>query len=49
MIVLRYWLDLTEAEAAATLNCSAGTIKSQTSRALAVLRQSTELVEGGFQ
>ena len=48
VIVLRYWLDLTEAEAAAALNCSAGTIKSQTSRALAALRQSTELVEGGF-
>ena len=49
VIVLRYWLDLTEAEAAVALNCSAGTVKSQTSRALAALRQSTELVEGGSQ
>ncbi len=49
VIVLRYWLDLTEAEAAAALNCSAGTVKSQTSRALAALRQSAELVDGGFQ
>jgi RNA polymerase sigma factor (sigma-70 family) len=47
VIVLRYWLDLTEAEAAAALNCSAGTVKSQTSRALAALRRSAELVEGG--
>ncbi len=49
VIVLRYWLDLTEDEAAAALNCSAGTVKSQTSRALAALRQSAELVDGGFQ
>jgi RNA polymerase sigma-70 factor (sigma-E family) len=49
VIVLRYWMDLTEAEAAAALNCSVGTVKSQASRALATLRQSTELVEGGFQ
>jgi RNA polymerase sigma-70 factor (sigma-E family) len=49
VIVLRYWMDLTEAEAAAALNCSVGTVKSQASRALATLRQSAELVEGGFQ
>lgn len=42
-------MDLTEAEAAAALNCSVGTVKSQASRALATLRQSTELVDGGFQ
>ena len=47
VIVLRYWLDLTEHETAAALNCSVGTVKSQASRALATLRQTTELVDGG--
>jgi RNA polymerase sigma-70 factor (sigma-E family) len=47
VIVLRYWLDLTEQETAAALNCSVGTVKSQASRALAALRQTTELVDGG--
>ena len=49
MVVLRYWLGLSETEAAAELNCSVGTVKSQASRALATLRQSAELVDGGFQ
>src|SRR6266566_7168331 len=49
VVVLRYWLGLTETEAAAELGCSVGTVKSQTSRALATLRQSAELVDGGFQ
>jgi RNA polymerase sigma-70 factor (sigma-E family) len=49
VIVLRYWLGLTEAETAAELNCSVGTVKSQASRALATLRQSAELVDGGSQ
>jgi RNA polymerase sigma-70 factor (sigma-E family) len=49
VIVLRYWLGLTENEAAIALNCSVGTIKSQASRALASLRQSAELVDGGSQ
>ena len=49
VVVLRYWLGLTEAEAAAELNCSVGTVKSQASRALATLRESTELVDGGSQ
>lgn len=47
VVVLRYWLGLTEAETAAELNCSVGTVKSQASRALATLRQSAELVDGG--
>jgi RNA polymerase sigma-70 factor (sigma-E family) len=46
VIVLRYWLDLTETETAATLNCSVGTVKSQASRALATLRKNAELLEG---
>jgi RNA polymerase sigma-70 factor (sigma-E family) len=49
VIVLRYWMDLSEAEAAAALSCSVGTVKSQASRGLAALRQSAELVDGGFQ
>ncbi len=40
VIVLRYWLDLSEAETAAALNCSVGTVKSQASRGLATLRKS---------
>jgi RNA polymerase sigma-70 factor (sigma-E family) len=49
VIVLRYWMDLTETETAAALNCSVGTVKSQASRALATLRQSAELVDGELQ
>lgn len=44
VVVLRYWLDLSEAETAAALNCSVGTVKSQASRALATLRG--KVVEG---
>jgi RNA polymerase sigma-70 factor (sigma-E family) len=42
-IVLRYFEDMTEAQAAEVLNCSIGTIKSQTSRALATLRLDSTL------
>lgn len=38
VLVLRYFEDLTEAEIARTLNCSAGTVKSQAARGLARLR-----------
>ena len=52
VVVLRYWLDLSEAETAAALNCSVGTVKSQASRALATLRKTAsgpeqDVVEGG--
>jgi RNA polymerase sigma-70 factor (sigma-E family) len=52
VVVLRYWLDLSEAETAAALNCSVGTVKSQASRALATLRKDAtvndqNIVEGG--
>ena len=36
-IVLRYWLGLSEAEIAAAMGISAGTVKSQVSRGLAAL------------
>ncbi|NGM11507.1 SigE family RNA polymerase sigma factor [Verrucosispora sp. CWR15] len=38
VLVLRYWEDLTEAQIADALGCSVGTVKSQSSRALARLR-----------
>ena len=49
VIVLRFWMDMSEAETAAALNCSVGTVKSQASRALAALRGSAELMEGELQ
>jgi len=38
VVVLRYFEDLTEAQTAATLGCGVGSVKSQSSRALARLR-----------
>ena len=46
VIVLRYWQDLTDAQIAAALGCSPGTVRSHLSRALAKLRQSPILAEG---
>jgi len=37
-VVLRYYLDLSEADTAAALGISVGTVKSQTARALQQLR-----------
>ena len=44
VIVLRYWLDWSEEDIAASLGCRRGTVKSLASRALDVLR--TELADG---
>ena len=49
VILLRYWEDLTDAQIAATLGCSPGTVRSQLSRDLAKLRESPVLVEGDQQ
>ena len=47
VVVLRYWEDLTDAQIATALGCSPGTVRSQLSRALAKLRESPALGEGG--
>jgi RNA polymerase sigma-70 factor (sigma-E family) len=43
IVVLRYYEDLSEADTAAALGISVGTVKSTTSRALAALRQDASL------
>jgi RNA polymerase sigma-70 factor (sigma-E family) len=45
VIVLRFWLDMSEAATARALDCSVGTVKSQASRALATLRKNAEIME----
>ena len=46
VVLLRYWLGMTETEVAAALGCSVGNVKSQASRALAKLRTSADLADG---
>lgn len=45
VVVLRYYLDLSEAETAETLGVSAGTVKSTASRALRKLRTNPHLAD----
>lgn len=45
VLILRYFWDLTEAETAEALGCSAGTVKSRASRALARMRRFPNLVK----
>jgi RNA polymerase sigma-70 factor (sigma-E family) len=49
VVVLRYFEDLTEAQTAAVLGCTVGTVKSQTSKAFAKLRidPALSVQEGG--
>jgi RNA polymerase sigma-70 factor (sigma-E family) len=48
VVVLRYFDDCSEAEIAATLHCSPGTVKSRAARALAALRDHGLLAEEGL-
>jgi RNA polymerase sigma-70 factor (sigma-E family) len=48
VVLLRYWMDMTESEVAEALGCSVGSVKSQASRALAKLRVSEHLAEEIF-
>ncbi len=45
-VVLRHWCDLSEAETAAAMSCSRGTVKSNTSKGLTRLRQALGGSEG---
>lgn len=45
-VVLRHWCDLSEADTAAAMGCSVGTVKSNTSKGLAQLRATLDRAEG---
>lgn len=45
-VVLRHWCDVSEAETASIMGCSAGTVKSNTSKGLARLREALGQTEG---
>ena len=49
VLVLRYYEDLTEAQTAALLGCSIGSVKTQASRALAKLRRIVGIADCGSQ
>lgn len=44
-IVLRYFDDLSEADTAAAMGCSVGTVKSRSAKALATLRRQPDLAD----
>ena len=48
VIVLRFWMDLSEAETAHVLGCTVDTVKNQASRALAILRTDVAVPDIGF-
>jgi DNA-directed RNA polymerase specialized sigma24 family protein len=43
-LVLRYWADLPEAEVAAAMRVSKGSVKTHTSRGLSALRANLETI-----
>jgi RNA polymerase sigma factor (sigma-70 family) len=43
-LVLRYFVDLTEADTAAAMGCSVGAVKSHTHKAISRLRTLTDLI-----
>lgn len=43
VVLLRYWMDMTEVEVAAVLGCSVGSVRIQASRALARLRSGEDV------
>ncbi len=45
VVLLRYWMDMTEAQVAAVLGCSVGSVRTQASRALANLRVGEDVAE----
>ncbi len=45
-VVLRHWCDVSEAETAMIMGCSLGTVKSNTSKGLARLREALGQTEG---
>jgi RNA polymerase sigma-70 factor (sigma-E family) len=45
VVLLRYWMDMTEAQVAAVLGCSVGSVRNQASRALASLRVGEDAAE----
>ena len=47
VVVLRFWMDMSEAETAKALNCSVGTVKSQASHALTTLRKDATVSGSG--
>jgi RNA polymerase sigma-70 factor (sigma-E family) len=49
VLVLRYYEDLTEAQTAAVLGCTVGSVKTQTSRALSKLRGIVGVADGEYR